>query len=349
MNGHQRCLMGLMPEKISEALDLKPFQGRQIFQWIHRKGVFDFDAMTNLAKPLRERLKSERVVQDMHIVNVQVSDDAGATKVLFELRDGERVESVLLRDGDRVTLCLSSQAGCPLNCAFCATGGGGFRRNLDAGEIAGQALLLLAAGEIPREITPNVVCMGMGEPFLNYDEVVAGIRLLMHPEGLGIGARHITVSTVGVVEGIARFAAEDWQVRLSISLHAANDELRSQIVPHNRRNGLAQLRDAVRDYGAKTGRQVTMEWTLLDGVNDTPKDVQELLAFLRGLKTFVNLIPWNPVPELPFHSSSRANCIAFQQGLEQGGVKATLRRENGGDIAAACGQLRAQHESETAS
>ncbi len=347
MNGHRRCLMGLMPEQISEVLALKPFQGRQIFQWIHRKGVFDFDAMTNLAKPLRERLKTECAVQDMHIVNLQLSEDAGATKVLFELHDGERVESVLLHDGDRVTLCLSSQAGCPLNCAFCATGVGGFRRNLDAGEIAGQALLLLAAGNISREITPNVVYMGMGEPLLNYDDMVASIHLLMHPEGLGIGARRITVSTVGVIEGMARFAAEDWQVRLSISLHAANDELRSQLVPHNRSTGLARLRDAVRDYGAKTGRQVTIEWTLLDGINDTPKDVQELLAFLKGLKAFVNLIPWNPVPDLPFRASLRANCIAFQQGLEQGGVKATLRRENGGDIAAACGQLRALHEPTT--
>ncbi len=339
--------MGLMPEQITETLGLKPFQGRQIFHWIHRKGVVDFDAMTNLAKPLRERLKEECVAQDMRIVNVQVSEDGGAAKVLIELRDGERVESVLLRDGDRVTLCLSSQAGCPLNCAFCATGADGFRRNLDAGEIAGQALLLLAAGEVPREVTPNIVCMGMGEPFLNYDNLVAAIHLLMHPEGLEIGARRITVSTVGVVEGIARFAAEDWQVRLSISLHAANEELRSQLVPYNKKDSLARLRDSVRDYGAKTGRQITIEWTLLDGVNDTPKDVRELLAFLRGLKAFVNLIPWNPVPGMPFLSSTRANCMNFLQGLEQGGVKATLRRENGGDIAAACGQLRAQHEPPT--
>ena len=344
MSGHRRCLMGLMPEEISEALGLKPFQGLQIFQWIHQKGVVDFDAMTNLAKPLRERLKAECMAHSMRIVRTQVSEGAGTAKVLFELQDGERIESVLVRDGDRVTLCLSSQAGCPLNCAFCATGIGGLRRNLDAGEIAGQALLLLAAAGVPREVSPNVVYMGMGEPFLNYDEVVASINLLMHPEGLGVGARRITVSTVGVVEGIARFAAEDWQVRLSISLHAANDELRSRLVPQNRRNGLAQLRDAVRDYGAKTGRQVTFEWTLLDGVNDTPGDVRELLAFLKGLKAFVNLIPWNPVPELPFRASTRANCLAFQQGLEHGGVKTTLRRENGGDIEAACGQLRALHD-----
>ena len=344
MNGHGLRLMGLMPEEISSALGLKPFQGRQIFQWIHRKGVFDFESMTNLAKPLRERLKEECTVQDMRIVRTQTSEALGAMKVLFELHDGERIESVLLRDGDRVTLCLSSQAGCPLNCAFCATGLGGFRRNLDAGEIAGQALLLLSAGEVPREVSPNVVYMGMGEPFLNYDAVVASIHLLMHPEGLNIGARRITVSTVGVVDGIARFANEDWQVRLSISLHAANDELRSRLVPHNRADGLAQLRNALRDYGAKTGRQVTFEWTLLDGVNDSAGDVRELLAFLKGLKAFVNLIPWNPVPELPFRASPRAACIAFQQGIEQAGVKTTLRRENGGDIAAACGQLRALQE-----
>ena len=342
MSGDRHCLIGMTPEQIAEALGLKAFQGRQIFHWLHNKGVFDFDAMTNLAKPLRERLTTECAARDMRVAAVQASEHADAAKLLFDLRDGEKVESVLLRDGDRVTLCLSSQAGCPLNCAFCATGASGFRRNLDAGEIVGQALLLLSAGQVPREVTPNIVLMGMGEPFLNYDAVVAAIRLLMHPEGLGIGARRITVSTVGIVEGVARFAEEDWQVRLSISLHAANDELRTQLVPHNRRGGLAALRNAVRDYGARTGRQVTFEWTLLDGVNDTPKDVRELLAFLKGLNAFVNLIPWNPVDELPFRPSSKANAAAFLRALEQGGVKATLRKEIGGDIAAACGQLQAR-------
>ena len=342
MTAGKHALLGLEPGEIAALLDLKPFQGRQIFQWIHGKGCVDFECMTDLSKPLRTRLGAECTTAEVEVVQSQVSDDGGALKTLFELHDGERIESVLLRDGERVTLCLSSQAGCPLKCAFCATGAGGFRRNLSPGEIVGQALRMLSIAEIPRTQIPNIVYMGMGEPFLNYENVVKSIRLLMAQDGLGVGARRVTVSTVGFVGGIEQFAAEDWQVRLSISLHAANDELRSELVPQNRALGLAPLRGAVRDYGARTGRQVTFEWTLLDGVNDRVSDVRELLSFLKGLNAFVNLIPWNAVPGLPYRPSTRDKCLAFMQALEKGGVRATLRRENGGDISAACGQLRAE-------
>ena len=332
-------LAGMTPETLAETFGLKPFQGRQLFQWIHRRQVFDLDAMTNLPKALRASLAETGAPVGLRLLQRAVSERTGTSKVLLALPDGETVESVLIRDGDRVTLCVSSQVGCALKCDFCATGLAGFRRNLDPGEIVEQALYLLA-GEDLGDKTPNIVYMGMGEPFRNYDAVVASIRLLMHPEGLGIGARKITVSTAGDVKGIERFAGEDWQVRLSVSLHAANDELRSQLVPLNRRYGLDALRRAILDYQARTARQVTFEWTLLDGVNDSTRDVEELLRFMRGMRASVNLIPWNPVEGLPYAPAPRARCQAFRDQLTEHGVNATLRREKGQDIDAACGQLR---------
>lgn len=338
-------LAGLYPEEITETLSLKPFQGRQIFHWIQGRGVFDFAGMTNLPLSLRDRLDLECAGGEMTPAKCQTSTGTGTMKMLFLLADGETVESVLIRDGSRVTVCVSSQVGCPLKCDFCATGMGGFRRNLEADEIVGQVLHLLKEGEIPRDTQPNIVYMGMGEPFRNYEAVVKSVRLLMHPDGLNIGARRITVSTAGEVKGIARFAEEDWQVRLSVSLHAANDEKRSRLVPLNRKFGLDRLREAVQEYTQKTGRQMTFEWTLLDGVNDTPDDVRELADYAKSLHAFVNLIPWNPVAGLPYRPSPRARCVAFQAGLARAGVKATLRREKGADIDAACGQLRATHHS----
>lgn len=332
-------LAGMSPEALSTALDLKPFQGRQLFQWIHRKQVFDFAAMSNLSKALRERLVADCAATSLQLVRSQVSPATGTKKVLLALADGETVESVLIRDGARVTLCVSSQVGCALKCAFCATGLAGFRRDLTAGEIVEQALFLLA-GENLEDRTPNVVYMGMGEPFRNYENVVESIGLLMHGEGLGIGARKITVSTAGDVKGITRFAAVPWQVRLSISLHAANDTLRSELVPLNRRYNLEALRTALIDYQERSGRQITFEWTLLDGVNDSESDARELVRFARGLKASVNLIPWNPVPGLPYGATPAARIEAFRSALDSAGLQVTVRKEKGQDIDAACGQLR---------
>ncbi len=332
-------LAGMTPEELAETLRLKPFQGRQLFQWIHRRQVFQFDEMTNLPKALRTHLKETGDPVRLRLLQRTASARTGTCKVLLALPDGETVESVLIRDGRRVTLCVSSQVGCALKCDFCATGLAGFRRNLEPAEIVEQVLYLLAGEELYGK-TPNIVYMGMGEPFRNYGAVTKSIRLLMHPEGLGIGARKITLSTAGDVKGIERFAQEDWQVRLSVSLHAANDTLRSHLVPLNRRYGLADLRKALLGYQAITGRQVTFEWTLLEGVNDSSRDVRELLAFLRGIRASVNLIPWNPVPGLDYAPASRRQCRAFLDQLTECGVKATLRREKGQDIEAACGQLR---------
>jgi 23S rRNA (adenine2503-C2)-methyltransferase len=336
------ALTELLPQEIAETLGIAPFQGRQIFQWLHQKKIFHFEAMTNLSKALRQRLTEEYVPGQLTMVDLRQSPTTGTKKMLFRLADGETVESVLIRDGERRTLCISSQVGCALKCAFCATGKAGFTRNLSAGEIAEQALHLLQ-DEDTSERTPNLVFMGMGEPFLNYDPLVRGIRLLMHEEGVGVGARKITVSTVGYVPGVKRFTEEDWQVRLSVSLHAANDELRNRLVPVSRGHNLEKLYAALADYQRATGRLITFEWTLLHEVNDRSQDADELLRYIQGLKVAINVIPWNPVPGMDFQPSSIQRRKAFINRLEHGGVTATLRQEKGQDIEAACGQLRRIH------
>ncbi len=335
----KQALTGLFPKEIAAGLNLKPFQGEQVFRWIHQKHVFDFDAMTNLSKDVRKRLEEEYEAVGLMPEEVSESEATGTRKVLFRLRDGESVEAVLLRSRDRLTLCVSSQVGCAVKCTFCATGLSGFTRDLDAGEIVGQALHLLRDVDLEGR-TPNVVFMGMGEPLRNYDTMVRSVRLLMERSGLGIGARKITVSTAGEVPGIVKFAQEDWQVRLSISLHAANNAKRSALVPLNRKYPLERLMEAVHAYVALTGRQVTFEWTLLKGVNDSEDDARELVNLVKGLKASVNLIPYNPVRGISFATPDKAVCEAFAGYLDAHGVTATLRIERGRDIDAACGQLR---------
>lgn len=333
------ALSDLEPQEIAETLEIERFRGRQLFQWLHRRRVFDFESMTDLSKKLRARLAESAVASQLQLVEMAESARSGTRKALLRLPDGETVESVLIRDDDRLTLCLSSQVGCPLKCAFCATGLAGFTRNLTPGEIVEQALYLLSGVDLEGH-TPNIVYMGMGEPFRNYDNVMKSIKLLMHRDGINIGARKLTISTAGEVNEIERFASEGLQVRLSVSLHAANNESRSRLVPLNRRFPLERLHDAVKLYTETTGRQITFEWTLLDGINDTPKDAGELIAYARELKAFVNLIPWNPVPDMSFKSTPRQRAEAFRDLLTGAGIPATLRQEKGQDIDAACGQLR---------
>lgn len=334
-------LTGLFPEEIAAMLGAKPYQGAQLFRWLHQKRIFDFDAMSDLPKALRARLVEHFTASQLTLETLRESETTGTRKALLRFSDGDAVECVLIRDRSRITLCLSTQAGCPLKCAFCATGAAGYRRNLDTGEIVEQALWLLRDENLAGR-TPNIVYMGMGEPFYNYEAVVKSIRLIMHPLGLHIGARKITVSTAGDIKGIERFAEENWQVRLSVSLHAANNTLRNRLVPLNRRYPLERLQAALQCYQQRCGRQVTLEWVLLDGVNDSLRDAEELAAFARGLDVSVNLIPWNPVPELPFTSSPPERCQAFQATLQERGLTATIRREKGQDIEAACGQLRGE-------
>lgn len=334
-------LSGLFPEEIASAFGLPAFRGQQVFEWIHHRKVFSFEAMTNLSKDLRRQLEDASVATSLTPVNESESATTGTKKRLFRLVDGETVESVLLRDRDRTTLCISSQVGCPLKCSFCATGLSGYTRNLEPGEIVAQALHLLAGVDLG-ERTPNIVYMGMGEPFRNYDNVVQSIRLLMHPKGLGIGARKITVSTAGEVPGIERFAHEPWQVRLSVSLHAATNEKRDVLVPLNKRYPLEKLLAAIESYIETSGRQMTFEWTLLEGVNDSAEDARRLIDIAKPLKAFVNLIPYNPVTGIPYRAPAIERCEVFAEMLKNAGVQATLRKERGQDINAACGQLRRQ-------
>ncbi|MCF6284308.1 MAG: 23S rRNA (adenine(2503)-C(2))-methyltransferase RlmN [Candidatus Hydrogenedentes bacterium] len=335
-------LSSMTKTELAETLGLKPFQGRQLFQWLHQKRVFDFDAMTNLSKALRAQLAETASASQLELVEMQESKATGTKKALFRLHDGETVESVLIRDRKRTTICVSSQLGCALKCSFCATGLAGFTRNLTPGEIVEQVLYLLQ-DEADSDRTPNIVYMGMGEPMRNYDNVMASIRLLMDKDGVGIGARKIIVSTVGEAKEIERFTQEDWQVRLSVSLHAANNELRSTLVPLNRKFPLERLHDVLSGYSAQSGRQLTFEWTMLKGVNDSVECARELVAYAKGLKVSVNLIPWNPVSGLPYHPTHMADCNRFRDILEAGGLKVTVRMEKGQDIDAACGQLSRTH------
>lgn len=334
-------LTGLEPDQIARQLGLKPFQGRQLFAWLHRRRVFDFSAMTNLSKDLRQRLSAECVAAQLQPLREEESvRSPGTKKVLFRLRDKETVESVLIRDRERITICVSTQVGCPVKCVFCATGLTGYVRDLGPGEIAEQVLHLLPPEDEMEGRSPNVVYMGMGEPFRNYENTMASARLLMHGEGLRLGARRITVSTAGDVAGIERFASEDTQMRLSVSLHAANDELRAHLVPLARRYSLVELRETIRSYISRTKRQVTLEWVLIKGVNDSEACAHEFARFASGLNVSANLIPLNPLDDIPYEPPSPDDCRRFAELLQARGLNATLRMERGGDIEAACGQLR---------
>ncbi|NLN92418.1 MAG: 23S rRNA (adenine(2503)-C(2))-methyltransferase RlmN [Candidatus Hydrogenedens sp.] len=338
-------ITALLPEEIARQVDMLPREGRQLYRWIHRKRIFDIAAMTDLSKALRNTLQEQDHLFALKLVEKQRSEKEGTSKVLLKCLDGEEIESVLLRHVGRVTFCLSSQAGCALNCSFCATGQSGFRRNLTTAEIVEQALHLAHLENLPENSTPNLVYMGMGEAFQNYEAVMNSIALLTHPEGMGIGARKITLSTAGDVPGIERFSEEPQQLRLSVSLHAADDELRSSLVPLNRRYPLKDLHRALQHYQERRSRQITIEWTLMKDINDSPAQAKQLVRFLEGLDAVVNAIPWNPVSGLPYAPSPGKAQQAFIATLKQAGIKATLRRERGGDIDAACGQLRLRHNS----
>ncbi len=315
------------------------FRAKQVWDWLYDKRVASYEAMGNVPKALRERLKAETTLGVLTPVAEHKSHD-GTVKRLYQLDDYQLIESVLMPyDDDRRTACISTQAGCAMGCVFCATGQMGFARHLSSAEIFEQAMHFAQELEAEGERLSNVVLMGMGEPFHNYDESLAAIRRLM--TDLGIGARHITVSTVGLVPQIRRFADEGLQVKLAISLHAATDAERSALLPINKRYPLAELIDACRYYIEKTGRRVTFEWALIDGKNDTPQQAHTLGALLQGVLCHVNLIPLNPTGGYAGRPSSAAAITQFIKILEGYGVSATVRVRRGIDIDAGCGQLKA--------
>lgn len=317
------------------------FQARQVSHWIWRHGVESFDAMRNVPKTLREALARDFVVRSGTVAKVDAAED-GTEKLLMQWRDRETVECVIIPDGERTTLCISTQVGCPVACVFCASGMFGVRRNLTAGEIAEQVLAARARLPAGRKLT-NLVVMGMGEPMLNLDALLPALQRIHDDQGIAMGARRITVSTSGYPRQMERFAAADPSYNLAVSLHAADDELRKQLVP----TATAPVREivaAAHRYFGQKGREVTYEVVLLDGVNDRERDARTMIDVLAALPCTINLIPWNPVPEITRERRLRRPATpridAFAEALRAGGLKVTVRRQRGADRSAACGQLR---------
>ncbi|MGX9707855.1 23S rRNA (adenine(2503)-C(2))-methyltransferase RlmN [Laceyella tengchongensis] len=318
------------------------FRAKQVMDWLYVKRVDAFDEMTNLPKDLRERLNETFRLQPLDVLTTQVSSD-GTVKFLFGLHDKHAIETVIMRHQYGISVCVTTQVGCRVGCTFCASTLGGLKRNLSVGEIVAQVVQAQKYLDKTDERVKSVVVMGSGEPFENYEPTMDFIRIINDPAGLHIGQRHITVSTSGVVPNIYRFADEDWQVGLAISLHSPNTDLRSKLMPINRRYPLAELLDACWYYLEKTGRRLTFEYALIGGKNDQPEHAHELGKLLKGMNCLVNLIPVNYVPERDYTRTPRKQVFEFKRILDSYRVNTTIRREHGHDIDAACGQLRAKH------
>lgn len=320
------------------------YRARQLWRWLYVHLATDFAQMTNLPLSLRRRLAAETSMCTLQVIDSIQSADGETRKDLLRLEDGETVEAVLMRYERRRTACISTQVGCAIGCTFCATGQMGFRRHLSSGEIVAQVLHFARLLDAEGDRLTNVVLMGMGEPLLNYEASLEGIRRLIDPTGFKLGQRHITLSTVGVVPGIERLAGEELQITLAVSLHAATDPLRDQLVPINRRCGLDALFEACYHYVERTGRRVSFEWALIEGVNDTPEQAQALAARLHGLLAHVNLIPLNPTAGYKGQPSSPSSLAAFTAELDRYRVPYTVRVRRGVDIQAGCGQLRQREQ-----
>lgn len=322
-----------------ESLGEKKFHAKQIYKWLHKVNVESFDEMTDISKSLREKLKENTYIDVLEIITVQKSKD-GTHKFLIKLHDNNAIESVFMRYNHGNTLCVSSQVGCKMGCSFCASTKDKFRRSLLASEIEGQ---IIAVQKYMNEKISNVVYMGIGEPLDNYDNVVKSIKQINNPNGLGIGARHLSLSTSGIVPNIYRLADEKIQATLSISLHAVSDEKRKEIMPVAKKYSLKELLDACRYYIMQTGRRISFEYALIFGVNDTKEDAIALIKLLRGMIAHVNLIPVNEIKERDFKKSTENNIENFMNILNSAGIVTTVRRELGKDIDAACGQLRQRY------
>ena len=316
------------------------FRGKQIFTWLH-KGVTSFEDMSNLSKALRQKLDEQFYITAPEIVRKQQSQKDGTIKYLWKLRDGNCVETVLMRYHHGNSICISSEVGCAMGCAFCASTKGGLIRRLTPSEMVDQ--VLFSSLDSGLEIS-NIVLMGIGEPLDNYDTVLRFLELINSPEGMNIGMRHISLSTCGLVDRISRLAGEKLQLTLSVSLHAPTDEIRSQIMPVNRKYSVDVLLQACKEYFEKTGRRISFEYAMIRDVNDS-KELAELLAKkLDGIAAHVNLIPLNNIEESPLKPSSRKTIMEFQKTLEDRGIPCTVRRTLGSDIDASCGQLRRKYE-----
>lgn len=326
------------------ALGEPKFRAGQIYTWLHR-GAKSFDEMSNLSKALREKLKNEYEIVYPTVARCLKSEKDGTVKYLWRLTDGNCVESVLMRYHHGNTVCISSEVGCPMGCAFCASTLGGLVRRLKPSEMLDQVLFTQLDSGLP---VSNIVLMGIGEPLDNFDTVLRFLELVNSPEGMNIGMRHISLSTCGLVDKINALAEKNLQLTLSVSLHAPTDEIRSTIMPVNRRYPVDTLLAACKNYFEKTGRRISFEYAMIRGVNDTPEMAKLLCRRLKGIAAHVNLIPLNEVAESPLKPSYPETVRAFQQELETHGIPATVRRTLGSDINASCGQLRRKFEEQSA-
>lgn len=324
------------------ALGEPAFRAKQVFVWLH-KGVTSFDGMTNLSKQLRQTLDDAYVITAPTVVRKQVSQNDGTIKYLWRLSDGNCVETVLMQYHHGNSVCISSEVGCPMGCAFCASTIGGLVRRLTPAEMLDEVLFTQLDSGLP---VSNIVLMGIGEPLDNYDTVLKFLELVNSPDGLNIGMRHISLSTCGLVPRILALAEKDLQLTLSVSLHAPDNETRSRIMPVNRAYPVEQLIEACRTYFARTGRRISFEYAMIRDVNDSVQTAQRLLQLLKGLPAHINLIPLNNVEESPLKPSTKEAVFRFQKTLEAGGLTATVRRTLGSDIDASCGQLRRKFEKE---
>ncbi|MBN1437614.1 MAG: 23S rRNA (adenine(2503)-C(2))-methyltransferase RlmN [Sedimentisphaerales bacterium] len=324
-----------------QAQSLPAFRADQILRWIYQEKVLDFQQMTNLAKPLRAQLSESFTISSATVQQTLTSDD-GTIKALLRFPDDALVETVLMPNPDRNTACLSSQVGCPVKCSFCASGSQGLQRNLTPGQIVEQALWAASALP-PDQRLSHIVIMGMGEPFTNYPATIKAAQIINAPYALNIAARHITISTVGLPDQIRQLAQQPLQVTLALSLHAADQSLRDQLIPFSRKYPLTEILAALQDYYAATHREVTLEYLLLADVNDSLKHAEQLAHFSRKVRSNVNLIRYNPVESSPYSAPSDETCSAFLNRLTQLGINAHLRQSRGQDIQAACGQLRRRH------
>ena len=318
------------------------FRAKQLFSWLH-KGVRSFDEMTNLPQSLRDTLAKEYPICPPQVVRKQESQKDGTIKYLWKLSDGNCVETVLMRYHYGNTVCISTEVGCRMGCAFCASTLGGLVRRLEPFEMVDQVMFTQVDSGLP---ISHIVLMGIGEPLDNFDNVMRFLELINHPEGMNISMRHISLSTCGLVPKIRQLAEKKLQLTLSVSLHAPTDEIRNTIMPVNKAYSTEELLEACRDYYAQTGRRISFEYAMIDGVNDTPQHARTLLRRLKGLPAHMNLIPLNHVEESPLKPSSHKAVMDFQKILEDGGVPATVRRTLGGDIDASCGQLRRKYTKE---
>jgi len=319
----------------------RKFRGQQVFDWLHRKRVPSFEAMTNLKRDVIDHLKETFDMDLLKLETMQESYD-GTRKYLFHLRDGNLIETVLMHHNYGKSICVTTQIGCSMGCTFCASGQLGRIRNLEAGEIVAQVIRVQQSLDEESDRVSHIVVMGIGEPFDNYTNVMQFLKIINHPKGLAIGARHITLSTSGIVPKIYEFAEFGLQVNLAISLHASDNETRSKIMKINKVYPIEEIIKAVAHYIEKTNRRITFEYILLAGINDSLGDANRLSNLLRGLNAYVNLIPYNSVVGAPFQRTSKEKASAFFDELKKRGINATLRREQGHDIDAACGQLRAK-------